>query len=67
MVGYLDGVESIDGEIYCSAGIMDAFLLMSVMADLIESGSLEIKFNPDGKGKPIKIKYFEDLCGVVQK
>lgn len=46
---------------------MDSFLLMSVMADLIESGNLEIKFNPDGKGKPIKIKYFEDLCGEINQ
>lgn len=66
-VGYLKGVESFRHDICISSGTMDEFSLMVIMAELIESGSLEIKFNPDGNSNPTRIKYFEELCEGIQK
>lgn len=66
-VGYLKGVESFRHDICISSGTMDSFLLMVVMAELIESGSLEIKYNPDGSSKPNRLNYFKELCEGIDQ
>lgn len=67
IVSVMEGLSCSKYGVIMNAGSMDAYLLISVMADLFESGNLHITFNPDGKGDQDTINFFIKLCDGVNE